>query len=525
MVKRRDRFLASRDESKQSFLQKELWEIFSSAGLTGIGDIFFKLISYVTVWIVIRVIGPAQYGLYLLAWAVITFASIFSSAGFPAGVIKFVAQFHGVGDKDRTKGAILFPQQIASTLSLFFILILFCSAGLLETWIFKKPGFSSTLRHLSLCLPFVTATLLLLAAIQGLQIIKYRIYVEKFLQPSGFLLLVIVFFAFGFKLEGLIWAKVISVFFGFILALYFLNGIFPLWKNSLKATYENRQMITFSSPLILAVFLNFFVLYTDIMMLGYFRTTQEVGIYGVIARIVPIIILPLTSFEIIFSPMVANFYSQGKLDRLENLHKLITKWICTMSIPIFWLILLFAKPLLALFGPVFLAAQIPLIILEIGQLSRCLVGISGYIILMTGHQNLSLMNNVILFGLNTLLNYILIPLYGIYGAAVATSFSYCLINNLEMLEIFTLLKIHPYSTHFYKPLVAGCISFITALPLVWHLNIHQQELWAVLLGAPLFVGAYSILLKLLGYTQEDKFIIKKMKTLFSGTPLSQGQQD
>jgi len=511
------------NKAKQLPLQKDLWTIFSNAGLTGMGDIFFKLISYLTIWIVIRMIGPSQYGLYLLAWAIIMFASIFASAGFPAGLIKFVAQFYGVGDKARVKGIILFTQQIAATLSFFLILFLYFSAGLLETWVFKKPGFSSALRQLSISLPFITCTLLLLASIQGLQIIKYRIYVEKLLQPAGFLLLVILFLTLGYNLEGLIWAKVISTFIGFITALYFLNRIFPLWKNKIRAVYEKRQIIVFSLPLILAVFLNYIVLYTDVIMLGYFKSTQEVGIYGVIARIVPLIILPLTSFEIIFSPMVADFYNKGELIHLENLHKLITKWICTFSLPIFWLILLFAKPLLnLLFGPLFIKAQIPLIILAIGLLSRSLVGISGYIILMTGHQNISLMNNILLFVLNTSLNYILIPPYGIYGAAVATSFSYCLINNLEMIEILHLLRIHPYSTHFFKPLLAGLLSFIILLPFVWYLNANWHEFGTVLIGTFFFAGAYIIFLKLFGFTAEDEFIIKKIKNIFSFKPVPQG---
>jgi len=513
--------LADSEKLKRSSLQKDIGTIFSNAGFTGLCDIFFKLISYLSIWIVIRVIGPSQYGLYLLAWAIIMFASIFASAGFPAGVIKFVAQFHGVGDKSRIKGTIFFSLKIAAVLSFFFILLLFFSAHLLETWVFKKPGFSSALRQLSISLPFFTCTLLLLASIQGLQIIKYRIYVEKILQPVSFLFLVIFFLALDYKLEGLIWAKVISTLIAFITALYFLNRIFPLWKNKIQTVYEKRQIMTFSSPLILAVFFNFIVLYTDILMLGYFRSTQEVGIYGVIARIVPTIILPLTSFEIIFSPMVADFYNRGELVHLESLHKLITKWICTFSLPIFWLLLLFAKPLLKLFGSAFLEAQIPLIILLIGQLSRSLVGISGYIVLMTGHQNLSLINNILLFGLNTLLNTILIPLYGIRGAALATSFSYCLMNNVEMIEIFYVIKIHPYNIHFFKPLLASLLSFFIAFPFICYLNTNWRELSVVFSGTLFFTTAYIIFLKLLGFTSEDKFILKKIKNIFSFNPVTQ----
>ncbi len=496
--------------SKQLSLQKDLSHIFRNAGLTGIGDIFFKLFHYLTVWIIVYFIGPAQYGLYLLALTLVTFGLIFSCAGFPAGLIKFVSQFQGVKDEARVKGVIQFSLKISLLLSLFFVPLLIISAGSLEVYIFKKPGFAVALRWLSLILPFMTLTHLLLASIQGLQVIKYRVYVEKFLQPGCFFLIVFFFLPFGLQLKKVIWAKIISTFFGFCLTAFFLHKAFPLIKK-VSPVYENRDLVKFSAPLIPAVFLNFFVLYTDVLMLGYFRSSSEVGIYGVIARMAPLILLPLTSFELIFSPMIADLFHRGEVDRLQGLHRLITKWICILSLPLFSFLVLFAKPFLGLFGAPFTVARLPLIILCFGQLSRVLVGISGHMVLMTGHQNMSLVNNILLFGVNTTLNYFFIPLYGIVGAASATCFSYCLVNGLEVMEIFHVLGIHPYHSHFFKPLIAGISSFLLIFALTNYFPLAIKE---VILFTLVFLIFYSIILFFLGFTSEDKFIFSQIKKFF-----------
>lgn len=498
------------DQGRAS-LERDLHKIFSNAGLTGVGEIFFKIFNYLTIWMVIKSIGAAQYGVYLLAWTVISFASILAGFGFPAGLLKFIAQYYGQEDKARAKGALLFPLSFSLTLSLLMIPCLFFLAPYLEHWLFKKPGISMSLQWLSFGLPFAACLSLLSSSLQGCQMIKYLIYVEKIWQSLFFFLLTMLFFLFGFTLNGLIMAKIGSMAISCALALYYLNRLFPIFNSSLKPIYEKQKMLFFSAPLVLAVFLNFFVLYTDILMLGYFSTSQAVGIYGVLARLVPLIVLPLTAFETIFSPMVADLFHKKEFGRLEQLHKFTTKWICIFSLPVFGLILLFSRPLLSFFGEEFTIASIPLAVLALGQISRVCVGISGYIILMTGHQNLSLFNNLLLFGLNSFLNYLLIPHYGILGAAAATSFSYFTVNMIEMLQILRFLHIHPYNLEVFKPHLAGVLCF---LPVFLFLQAVKWPLLSeVLAGTTLFLGGYLVLLYHLGFTQEDTFLLTLVKKL------------
>jgi O-antigen/teichoic acid export membrane protein len=112
---------------------------------------------------------------------------------------------------------------------------------------------------------------------------------------------------------------------------------------------------------------------------------------------------------------------------------------------------------------------------------------------------------------NVALNFWLIPIYGILGAAMATGASYAVINIARLVEVYMLLRIHPYDTNYHKPFVAGfAVILLSVLLLIFNVS---QTIW--LFGMVILIIIYFIVLYFLGLEYEDKMIWETIKKRIS----------
>jgi O-antigen/teichoic acid export membrane protein len=279
-------------------------------------------------------------------------------------------------------------------------------------------------------------------------------------------------------------------------------------------------LVSFSIPLLFVNILNFFLNRADVLMLGYFKAASEVGIYSIAFRIALLVQFPLDIFARIFGPMMSEFYGRNEIQKGEELFKMVTKWVVSLSIPIFVTVLLFASPILSVFGPQFVVGSSAVAFLGFAQLINCGVGHAGLLIIMAGYPWINLINSLILLCCNVVLSYLLIPTYGLFGAAIATGASVIAINIIRLVEVYSLLRLHPYSIRFVKPLVAGAISFLFTV-LVRDLlgEVHKIILVGEVLGS---ISLYGAILWVLKMDDEDKLVFDLILKRFRRNASSDG---
>ena len=146
-----------------------------------------------------------------------------------------------------------------------------------------------------------------------------------------------------------------------------------------------------------------------------------------------------------------------------------------------------------------------LIILGTGQLINASVGSVGFLLTMTAHQKLEVFNWSSMILINFFLNFILIPIYGAIGAAIATGVSVALINLLRLYEVFKYLNIHPYKLGFCKPIMSGFIT--TVLWLLFSKIIALDRVYVLILIITLFSLIYFSIIFVMGIDKEDKIIL------------------
>ena len=205
-----------------------------------------------------------------------------------------------------------------------------------------------------------------------------------------------------------------------------------LWlrtTNKLHASIrENIPILTMikeSFPMFLSGSLFLLMSWVDILMLGHFNSQTDVGVYTIALKLAALCTLILFAANTILGPKISELYHNNQMQKLAKTVQNTAKYTFLLSLPIFGVILLFPDFLLALFGSEFnnkLATE-TLIILSVGQMTNVFFGTVIYILDMSGKQITS--RNILFFTaiINIALNWYLIPIYGIKGAAIATTIS------------------------------------------------------------------------------------------------------
>ncbi|MDH5386796.1 MAG: polysaccharide biosynthesis C-terminal domain-containing protein, partial [Candidatus Aminicenantes bacterium] len=199
-----------------------------------------------------------------------------------------------------------------------------------------------------------------------------------------------------------------------------------------------------------------------------------------------------------------------EIKKMGELFKVVTKWIFTISFPVFLVMVLFPRMILDLWGKDFASGAACLILMSCAQLINCGVGSSGYMLMMTGHTKIILLNSLFLFAMTIGLSVYLIPEHGMLGAALSYAIPIGLINIVRLVEVYVILGIHPYRWDFLKPLTAG----LSALVVAWIVNnfvLIDHHL--VFLAVNIFAVAltYGLVLVVLRIPQEDRIVLDKIK--------------
>ncbi len=168
--------------------------------------------------------------------------------------------------------------------------------------------------------------------------------------------------------------------------------------------------------------------WTDIFMLKMFRTSKEVGVYHAVFKVASAGFLIITAINIVIMPKIADLYIKKEI---EALHKMIVKtthFVMLLTLPFIIGVIIFREEILAFFGAEFVVGKAALLYIIIGVFISVSSGVVDQILNMTNHQQTLKKIIISSFLINVVLNYVLIPKFGIEGAAIASLFTNAFLN-------------------------------------------------------------------------------------------------
>ncbi|BBO68080.1 polysaccharide biosynthesis protein [Desulfosarcina alkanivorans] len=474
------------------------------------GNVVTVLLRLAISIIIVRSFGADIYGTYILSMTILEVTRMMALIGMENSVVKFVAEFKALDDIPRLKGFIYSSMGISFIFSILLSLSLFLFSSLIVEKVFPIGGNVVMIKIMAASIPVSVVGRLCLSSLQGMKHVKYKIFVFKILIPTARLAMVIVTIHAGYLMAGIAWSYVLSEVAGLIYSIYVLVKNMPEIIQKTYTVFEVRKLVSFSTPMLFSGLFNTIIGKADVLLLAHYLPASMVGIYGLAQRLTPFIAFPLDSFNRIFAPIIADLFARRKNIELGIQFKMVTKWILTASLPIFCLLTYFSKEILAIMGPNFIFGSQAMIILCVSQLANSATGSVGYMLVMTGRPKANLWNSGIMCIINIILNILLIPSFGIVGAAFATAFAVIAVQLLRLGEVWYFLKMHPYRNDIWKPVLSCLVSFLVihSSDLIF---VDINEIARIMMFSIVFLASYTGLLFLFKLSYEDRVTLYAIK--------------
>jgi O-antigen/teichoic acid export membrane protein len=212
---------------------------------------------------------------------------------------------------------------------------------------------------------------------------------------------------------------------------------------SARPVYERRTWIKAALPLLLVSGFIVILQQADIVMVGAILGDRAAGLYGAAAKTASLVGLILIGVNAIGAPMLSALFAQDRHEDLQQLASAIAAWAfwpsCLLSI-----VLAACAPLvLTTFGPAFASAEWQLRVLLVGQIVNAAAGSVGWLMLLSGRQNVAAWVYGWVALIHVVLLAVVIPVFGTVGAAAATTLTMSLWNVWLHAAVVRELNIHP----------------------------------------------------------------------------------
>jgi len=490
--------------------QSNMGLIVKNAGIDSVGNAFSIMIMFATSVVITRTIGADLFGKYSLSKSIFQVLTVLAVFGLNTGVVKLTSKYNALGERSSVKGTLLSGMAISFGLSAAIVLAIFVLAPFLAHRVFDDvEGIDLVLRVHFLGLPFFALMMIANGYTQGLKTLKYSAMVELIARPTIRLVIILSLFLVGLRLFAVVFGSVISFILAALLAFYFAGKVSPFDFGKVKARMVNREIFFYSLPLVLARFMNVTIARSNTILVGLFKDSTSTGLFGAAIMLSPFISMSLTSFSKIFAPVISELWEKRDLFEFERTFKTVSKWIFSLSYPVFLIVMLFSPSLLRVFGSDFVRASATLRLLALGQMANAAVGPAGFMLSMTGRQKLNMVNAIVLAATNIALSVILIPRYGIAGAALATTIALGLINLARVIEVKALYGFTPFRRDLHKPLISGAVALLIFYLLKSLLGWEDVARTLVLCAA--FLIVYIVLLFLFGLGEEKQILLEILR--------------
>ena len=495
--------------SNEEHLNESLRKIAKGAGIGFTGAFIGMAFGYLSRIVIARFLEPEGYGLITLGIAGMSIAATLSLLGLPTGIQRYVSFYKGKGDEGRIKGTILGSLKICFPLSLFLAILIFIGADWISINVFHEANLTPILRIFAIAIPFSVLAQNLVSGTIGFQDLRYKVYVNDIFQNTFKLVAIVALLALGFGVIGAAWGWAIAIILTPFLALYYLEKkLFPVFRSKIKSIPVEKELFSFSWPLIFVSAAGLVIGWTDTLMLGYFSNASEVGIYNVALPTAMLLMNITVAFSMIFLPVASELYAKDRIGDLRNAYSAVTKWVFSLTLPCFLLMALFSESIIQIiFGSEYVSGALVLTILAAGFFIDSATGPVGHITLIYGRTKINMGCSFIGAGANFTLNFILIPVYGIEGAAIATASSYVLMKIALMISAYRIAGTQPYKLSYLKPLFASVIA-VSAVYVATKYFICVSFLVLVVMFFVFLLLYFFLLLIFKSFEEEDLMIMR-----------------
>lgn len=392
---------------------------------TAITLFFVQGLRFISGVLIGRFYGAEASGMLTLIVTVMGIFAIFINFGIKEALQKLIPEYT---EKHNLKTAYSFFKK-GTFLILFFsiiaaIILYFMAPWLANYW--DEPNMVSLFRISGIFLPFYVLSELNYFSLRAA--LKIHTANLSLIVPTIARLIILFIITFWFysiyNPIYLHWATLCVLTWLFSLYPVYKHFHQPAAKEAVLTKTPHQEVLSVAFPMLMTYIAFMVNNSADVFILKANNvSTDLVGIYKTCTNISMLAATLLVALNTTVQPKITQLYTQQKYDEVQRIAVKSSKLIFWLSLPVFIILFFLSKYVMWLYGAEFMKGALSLSILTIGQVFNTLCGPVAQVLNATGYhkqfRNISLMG----MGVNILINLIIIPIYGIEGAAIANTLS------------------------------------------------------------------------------------------------------
>lgn len=450
--------------------------------------------------------GEVRFGEFTFGITVVETVAAVALFGLKRSLFKFMSEAEEAGG--RPHQAIADGLAVAVMTGGAATLLVGLGADRLAT-LFRFPTAADALRLLSLAIPLIVLSDVLLTATRFTRRMRYEVWARSVGEPITLVAVITVAWLAGFREAGLQLGYVASLGVAAVLSAAFFVRLFPVWEclTAPLRWREIRRLAAFSGPTAGYDLLTLVVDKVDIFLVTFYSPPAVVGVYGMARQFATVTKKIRHGFDRILPPVLAQAVAAGDIGRARGQLVTVSRWILTVQVLIVLGFVFYGDEVLGLLGGQFGGAALILVLLMAGDAINGSLGVAELtIVYLKPWANVAI--GAVMLAVGVAANVWLIRAWGAEGAAAAVLLTYAVANALRVGANRWLLGIHTVAARLLKPLAAA-VPAVAVLLAVERLTAGLPPA-DVLLGIPLLVTTYVGALRLLGIEEEDRRLLARL---------------
>ncbi len=450
-------------------LAGEIRTVARGSALTVVGYVCSALLQSLLAVAVTRGVGVAAAGVFFEAVALFTILANWTSLGADTGCVRELPRLRALGrltDAKATISAALIPVVLVS---IAMAVAIYALAPAIASWIFDEATEAAGAESIRLLAPFIplaAGSAVMLAASRGFGTMLPYVGVQNIALPAVRIagIVAVTLAGLGTAAIALAWGIPLggAALAAFVALLTIIRRAQQRATKNLPAaplTSLARSFWRFAAPRSLAAAFGTTITWLDVLLVGAYASTRDAAIYAAASRLALVGTYALYAVGMAVSPQFSRLLARREYGLVRAVYEASTSWLVAAGWPLYLTLAIFAPVCMAFFGASYVAGQWALTILAVAGLANFATGNVTLLLLMAGGSGWNLFNSAAALASNVGLNLLLIPRYGIEGAALAWAISIILNNLLALVETWAILGFRPFSRSYLVAAASAAASF------------------------------------------------------------------
>lgn len=473
-------------------------------------QILDKILGFGFVILAPRLAGLAAFGIYNVTSSIAHMFTDAAQLGLPQAIIREGGRGLAAGSFGRLRGVIRFSLVTTAAVAGGCAVLVFWAGGPLAGWLLDGREHAWAMGVAALAIPFMVVETVWLSVSLSLRVVRHASAVRSFGEP----LLKVVFLAgllwAGWREESVVWSFTLSMVSCGLIAAWLGGRLLRRIPAEPAVRPDRRELLAYSIPLVGPTLVQNTLFWLDTILLGFFTSNAEVGLFSLALKFILIPGMVITAFNLPVSPRLAMLLEKGEGSGWQDFYRQVTRWMFGLSLPFFLFFMFRARLSLSVFGKEFEAGGDFLAVLCAGFLLSMLVAPAVNLLTMAGRSRLLLFNAAVFLLLNVAGALIFLPRYG----AMAMAWVICgskLVNTLMMgLQVKRLFGVNPLPPGLFRLTLAGIPAVLLLPALVWIKPVSGFPLLQLAMETVVFFGVYFVSLGWLAMEESDRQVMRGM---------------